>query len=316
MTAIVVFGMVAGLGAVGVIRGLFAAPPTLDALAATVDRAVEVSYSPVPGLVDGRASEPGTAHRYPPEWAALLGEAALDRFRHSPLADHPRWSGVLASLAVTGGSAEQMATKMVVAGAVGLLGPPALWLAILSVGPSVPAGVPIVVGLVAAPVCAGLVLLTLAEKAKQRRRHFRAVVGSTVDLVVLSMAGGMGIEGALLAATQVSPDWAAGQMTRVLLQARDSGESPWHALGRLGARLGVPELEELASSLELAGTEGAKIRQTLSARGVSLRRHEQAQAESAANAMSERLFLPGALLLIGFLFFVGYPAFSRILGGW
>ncbi len=143
------------------------------------------------------------------------------------------------------------------------------------------------------------------------------MVGSTVDLVVLCLAGGMGIEGALLAATQVSPDWAARQMGRALLQARDSGESPWHALGPSGyqarrARAGGVGV----FTLQLAGTEGAKIRQTLSARSVSLRRHEQAEAESAANATTERLFLPGALLLIGFLFFVGYPAFSRILGGW
>jgi hypothetical protein len=31
--------------------------------------------------------------------------------------------------------------------------------------------------------------------------------------------------------------------------------------------------------------------------------------------MTERLFVPGALLLLGFLLFIGYPAFHRILGG-
>lgn len=316
MTVIVVLGMVAGLGVVGVIRGLSTAAPSLDALAATLDRTVAVPYRPKRGPAEGTTTESGPEHRYPREWAERAGQVALDRFGRSPLVDHPRWSGVLASLAVTGGTAEQLATKMVVAGGVGLLGPPFLWLVALPVDSGVPAGVPIVVALVAAPVSVGVVLLALAERAKERRRHFRAVVGSTVDLVVLSLAGGLGIEGALLAATQVSPDWAARQMGRALLQARDSGESPWHALGRLGTRLSVPELEELASSLELAGTEGAKIRQTLSAKAASLRRHEQAEAESAANATTERLFLPGALLLIGFLFFVGYPAFSRILGGW
>ena len=46
-----------------------------------------------------------------------------------------------------------------------------------------------------------------------------------------------------------------------------------------------------------------------------MRRHAQAEAESAANAMTERLFVPGALLLLGFLLFIGYPAFQRIIGG-
>lgn len=136
-----------------------------------------------------------------------------------------------------------------------------------------------------------------------------------MDLVVLSLAGGVGVEGALFQASQVSSDWAAQTMARSLHAARDGGRSPWAALGQLGRDLGVPELSELAATLQLAGTEGARIRQALHARAVTLRRHEQAEAESAANATTERLFLPGALLLIGFLLFVGYPAFSRILGG-
>jgi Flp pilus assembly protein TadB len=240
----------------------------------------------------------------------------LARFQNSPLSAHRLWTGVTASLSVTGESAERLVTRAVVAGAVGLLGPPLLWVVMSTYGSTVPAGIAIVVGVVAAPLCAGAPFLTLSERARERRRHFRAVVSSFVDLVVLSLAGGVGVEGALLAATEVSSDWAVGRMRRVLRQARDSGESPWGALGRLGHQVGVPELEELSSSVQLAGTEGAKIRQSLSARAVSLRRHEQAEAESAANAMTERLFLPGGLLLVGFLLFVGYPAFSRILGGW
>jgi tight adherence protein C len=104
-------------------------------------------------------------------------------------------------------------------------------------------------------------------------------------------------------------------MGRALATARESGTAPWAALEALGREIRVPELVELATTVQLAGTEGARIRQSLSARAASLRRHEQAEAESAANAMTERLFLPGALLLVGFLVFVGYPAFTRILVG-
>jgi tight adherence protein C len=104
-------------------------------------------------------------------------------------------------------------------------------------------------------------------------------------------------------------------MGRTLLTARDSGAAPWQALEALGRDLLIPELVELATTVQLAGTEGARIRDSLTARAGSLRRHEQADAESSANAMTERLFLPGALLLLGFLVFIGYPAFARILGG-
>ncbi len=312
MTVVVVAGALAGLGVVGVIHGLRTNTPSLEGLVATLDQVVEVGDGS-PGTT--RAGT-GTGHAPPSTWVDRAGSVAAARFESTSVAGRPWWANVRTSLAVTGESVEQLAIKVVVAGVVGLLAPPVLWAMVSAVGSSVPAGIPVVAGVIVAPICAGLPLLGLAERAKQRRRHFRAVIGSFVDLVVLGLAGGVGVEGALVAATQVSQDWAVGQMGRVLLQARDSGESPWRALGRLGERFGITELQELAASLQLAGTEGARIRHSLSARSISLRRHEQAEAESAANAMTERLFLPGALLLIGFLIFVGYPAFSRIIGGW
>ncbi|MBF6555327.1 MAG: type II secretion system F family protein [Acidimicrobiales bacterium] len=208
-----------------------------------------------------------------------------------------------------------MATQVLVLGGAGLLAPPFLWLVAQLVGVSTPVEVAILVALIGG--FGGLVIpvFELFKRARERRRHFRIVIGSFVDLVVLGLAGGVGVEGAMFAASQVSGDWAARRMARALMQARDSGRSPWIALGQLGESIGVPELVELSTTLQLAGTEGARIRQSLSARAVSIRRHEQADAESAANAMTERLFLPGSLLLLGFLLFVGYPAFSRILSG-
>jgi len=295
-----VIGALVGLGILGMVRGMSTVPPTLDALAATLDRP--------PGT--GSANQPtGTRSQ-------RLGSTVVARVEQSRIPAHPRWSELQRCLAVTGDAPEQLATKMVMAGTAGLLGPPVLWVVSRVVAVTVPFGLAVVAGLVLGPLAAVAPLLGVVGRANERRRHFRTVVSSFVDLVVLSLAGGVGIEGALLAASQVSSDWAARRMGRVLLRARDSGESPWSALGRLGDELGVPELVELSSSLQLAGTEGTRIRQSLSARATSLRRHEQAEAESAANTTTERLFLPGALLLVGFLLFVGYPAVSRILGGW
>ena len=83
----------------------------------------------------------------------------------------------------------------------------------------------------------------------------------------------------------------------------------------LGVDLGVSELEELAAAVGLAGQEGARIRSSLAAKASTARRHELAEAESEANTVTERLFLPGVLLLTGFILFIGYPAVARILGG-
>ena len=66
----------------------------------------------------------------------------------------------------------------------------------------------------------------LVRRAADRRRHFRVVVGSFVDLVVLSLAGGVGIDGALHTASQVVHDWAAQRIGRALSPARDGGDHP------------------------------------------------------------------------------------------
>jgi len=300
---VVLVGIMAGLGCVGVLVGSRGTRPSLDAVAGAVDRPLAPSdptrlTAPVP---HGPSRRIGVA-------AVALGE------RHG-LSSHPRWSSIEAALDITGRTLEQTATTMALGGAAGLLVPPMLWLLAAGAGVDLPLAVAVLCAALGVLGGLGGPLVLLLRQARERRRHFRVFIGTFVDLVVLGLAGGVGVEGAMLAASQVSSDWAARRMDRALRRARDSGQSPWAALGRLGEQVGVPELVELSTTLQLAGTEGARIRQSLSARAVALRRHEQADAESEANAVTERLFLPGALLLIGFLVFIGYPAFARILGG-
>ena len=50
-----------------------------------------------------------------------------------------------------------------------------------------------------------------------------------------------------------------------------SGEPPWPGLDRLGTELGVPELNELAASVTLAGDEGARVRASIAAKARAMR---------------------------------------------
>jgi Flp pilus assembly protein TadB len=88
---------------------------------------------------------------------------------------------------------------------------------------------------------------------------------------------------------------------------------PWDALGQLGAQLGVAELCELAASLSLAGTEGARVRASLAAKAAALRAHALADAEAEAQAATERMSLPVVGLFTAFLVFIGYPALAHVL---
>jgi len=182
-------------------------------------------------------------------------------------------------------------------------------------GAHLPFTVPLGAALVLGCAGGGVPILVLRSKALRARRSARRVVGSFLNLVVLCLAGGMGIEGALHASARMEEDVVSARILNSLIVAQDSGESPWDALDNLGHDLGLNELKELAAAVGLAGTEGARIRRTLAAKASSIRRHDLAEAESEANRVTERLFLPGVFLLIGFLVFIAYPAVARISAG-
>ncbi len=303
MTTVVLLAMLTGLGVVGVVYGLRSRRMSLDGVLEAWERPVPAG---VPGLDPPRVDA---------SIGDRLGAPIVDRVLHSRWSGH-RWvARAKADLEITGTSPDAFVSRMVVLAGCCAVGPLVLWLFATAAGVGLPTAAAAVCVLVGVPGAPALSVAGLVRRAKDRRRHFRVVIGSFVDLVVLSLAGGVGIDGALHTASQVSSDWAAQRVGRTLLAAREAGDAPWAALETLGRDLDIPELVELATTVQLAGTEGARIRDSLTARAASLRRHEQADAESAANAMTERLFLPGALLLLGFLVFIGYPAFQRILGG-
>jgi len=150
--------------------------------------------------------------------------------------------------------------------------------------------------------------LLVRRSAGAARRDLVRSLACWLELVALAQAGGMGIESALEAASSVAGEASFLRIRRALDHARHSGRSPWDGLGRLGGELGVNELEELAASVRLAGTEGARIRTSLSAKSASLRRRQVADAQGRANATTERLFLPAIVLMVGFVVFLVYPA--------
>ena len=133
-----------------------------------------------------------------------------------------------------------------------------------------------------------------------------------LDLVALAQAGGMGIESALEAASAIGEEPSFALLRDTLAMGRHTGASAWAALSGLGRRIGVDELDELAASVSLAGTEGARVRSSLVAKSASLRRRRTADAESRANATTERLFLPAIVLMLGFMVFLVYPAATAL----
>jgi tight adherence protein C len=300
MILALVCGAGVGGGLLLTLRGLYPPRPSLAEALAQLRRLPE----PAPVLVP--EPDRGFAARVGQPIASALGRAGAG------------WlvpARVRQDLAVLGRSPERHLAEKVTLSLVGLLLPSAVTALLLLGGTRLPLVIPLWASL--ACMLAGFVLpdLGIRSDAARRRRDFRHALSSFLDLVVVALAGGGGVETALSDSANVGSGWAFASLRRALDQARLARETPWAAFGRLGQELGIVELSELAASVALAGTEGAKVRASLAAKAASLRTHELADAETADQAATERMSLPVVMLFAAFLLFLGYPAIEHVLTG-
>ncbi|MCO5999254.1 type II secretion system F family protein [Actinoallomurus rhizosphaericola] len=185
------------------------------------------------------------------------------------------------------------------------------YFAILGLGVAV--SVPVWVGLFFALIFFLLPDLQLRQEAAARRRDFRHAVSAFLDLVAMNLAGGRGVPEALMTAANVGDGWAMRRIRDALSNARITGITPWQALGRLGEEISVDELRDLSAALALVADDGAKVRQSLSARAASMRSRELADIEGKAGEQSQSMLVAQLLLCAGFLIFLAYPAVMRVI---
>jgi len=109
--------------------------------------------------------------------------------------------------------------------------------------------------------------------------------------------------------------WVFTEVRGPLVAARDGGLPPWDGLRDLGRSLGVPELEELMSSISLAGDQGTQVGESLTSKADSLRARRISEAKADAKRMSERMSLTVAILSLALIALIGCLALSSALGG-
>lgn len=153
----------------------------------------------------------------------------------------------------------------------------------------------------------------LARMAEVRRREFRYALSLYLDLVVIVLAGGGGVNTALVDAAGAGSGWAFSELSGAVHGARLRRTAPWVGLRDLSERIGCPELEGLASSVELSGTSGARVRESLRAKAISVRDHELSATEAEALAASERMGAPMVGMFVGLMMLIGYPAVVTLL---
>jgi Flp pilus assembly protein TadB len=170
-------------------------------------------------------------------------------------------------------------------------------------------------GCAVAPLLAWFVpIKKITDAAAVRRSDMDLAVAVYLDLVNVLLAGGAGVETAMLAAAGAGDGWSFEQIRIALARAQSSRRSYWDSLRELGHRTRVDSLEEVAHSVQLAGEHGARIRQSLGAKAHALRSRNLARIEHEAEQRTERMGLPVVVLFIGFILLVGYPAFAGTVG--
>lgn len=151
--------------------------------------------------------------------------------------------------------------------------------------------------------------------AKRRRAELVHVLSVVQDLITTSLAGGAGVDEAIDNATAVCTGPAAERLRRTIRTARRAREPIWQALSRLGTEVGAGELVELANAIHLAGSQGTRIRASLSAHAATARAKATAQMEAAARSAGVRMSLPVLLIALAYGVWLLYPALALMRSG-
>lgn len=286
-------GALVGMGVFFVVRGLLPARPPL---AVALARSTPSTSAPASGIPPG-----GLAGRVGIPVADALRRLGFD------------FASVRRDLAVVGRSLEAHVGAKVGVAAFGAALPP-VTAAVMAVGGVVLPGV-MVFWSASLAGCVGFLVpdILLRAEAAERRGEFRGALSAFLDLAVIVLAGGGGVQTAVERAAKAGDGWTFQRLRAALDAARTTRSTPWAALRELGAELGVEELEGLAANVALAGTEGARVRESLVTKAASLRAHELAAAEARASSATEAMSVPVALLALGFIVFLAFPAVMAVL---
>jgi len=146
----------------------------------------------------------------------------------------------------------------------------------------------------------------LRARIRARRREIDRALPDALDLVVVCVEAGLGLNQALARMAEeirhFSP--ATSDEFRLVNLEMRAGVPRVEALRSLGTRMGVPELRTLATMLIQADRFGTSIARAVRIYSDSLRTKRRQRAEQAAQKAAVKLLLPLACFLFPTLFIV------------
>ena len=203
--------------------------------------------------------------------------------------------------------------KLVFAG-LGLALVPMLGLFFEVIGLGLPIAIPTLATFAMAAVMFFLPNYNAIDDAKEARIEFQRALGAYIDLVALERNSGSGARQAMEASAEIGDSWVFTRLSEELSRSRWSGLPPWDALHALADELGLPELNDFADIMRLSGEEGASVYATLRARSGAMRNAMLNDELAEANAVGERMSIPGSLLGVVFMALLVAPSLLRMFG--
>jgi tight adherence protein C len=224
------------------------------------------------------------------------------------------WSTVDKDLAVIGRSRDEHMTLRVIAVVVGGIVPPALITLVRAAGAQIPLFVGLLLG-VAFGFCGWLIIeSSLRDTAGRARRDWRRGLSNKVDLIRALVAAGTDVRAAAIMATRAgtSPLFSDLRQRVEVAVARQERLDPVFA--DVGERIGVVELTDLASLMDLVTSGGIDPRDALEDRAAMLRSRELSEVRKELTEASEHMNFPLAIMAFAFAAFVAYPAMMIVAG--
>lgn len=216
-------------------------------------------------------------------------------------------------LALIGQGPGQFMLKKTALAALGLLCPVIATIPWVIAGVSLPFYVPAGVGVVIAGLLFIAPDLAVRDQAKRAREEFAHALSAYLDLVALKRAADAGPAEALEKAAAVGSGWPFLYLQAALRRARLEKIPPYQALAELSAEYDLPVLDDLADIMHGSATDGAAVYKALRARTAALNAELLAGQAAEANAASEKMTAPGALLAVLVMLLMAFPAVIRML---
>jgi tight adherence protein C len=181
------------------------------------------------------------------------------------------------------------------------------------IGVRIPLVIPAWLAVAGAVVMVAVPYRAIRRRAAEARADFAHALSAFCDVAAMALSAGQEVHGALMRAVSAGAGSAFDELDHALQTGFLAGHRPGESLSRLGRDLGIEDLVELGGTISLAENEGAPVTDTLAGKARSIRERLIADLERQAADATERMVLPGAVLMLAFVGFIAFPAFYLII---